>query len=330
MIYFCCGIGLTFPLGIFPEILNGQQRIALVNTIFSISFIVNFVCLALAIHFHWGITVIMIFGLLSGIIPSGICAMYGFSHMPKVRIHPKFFSVAMIRETTQFSFFAYLITVSNILLSKTDQLVISSVLTVAAIAIYQAGAKISEMFGTFAQQLPSIFSPTAAHLHAKGDKVFLRALLINGTRLSVMLATPGYLICAFYMEPLLRLLTGAKSANTETFWIGEVLVFWGYTTVMTQSVTKRVFMMCGHERRLTWLTIAEAVLNLGLSIGLILHFRNVLCVALGSLISTLLIGWTFLWPWAAREAQMSGWQLMRAVLVPIWRSEEHTSELQSL
>ncbi len=99
----------------------------------------------------------------------------------------------MIRETTQFSLFAYVITVSNMLLAKSDQLVIGTALTVSAIAIYQAGAKIAEMFGVFAQQLPSVFSPVAAHMHAKGDKDFLRSLLINGTRVAVMIATPAYL-----------------------------------------------------------------------------------------------------------------------------------------
>ena len=65
--------------------------------------------------------------------------------------------------------------------------------------------------------------------------------------------------------------------------------------------------------QLSALTVLEAALNLGLSIGLIVYYRNVLCVALGSLLSTLVVGWTFLWPWAAREAQMTGWQLARTV-----------------
>jgi hypothetical protein len=120
------------------------------------------------------------------------------------------------------------------------------------------------------------------------------------------------------MDGLLRLLTGMKTPNPETFWIGQVMLCWGYSIVITHSVTKRIFVMCGHERKLMWLTVTEAALNLGLSVVLIVAFRNVLCVALGSLISSLFIGWFYLWPWAAREASLSGWQLTRTVLVPIW------------
>jgi hypothetical protein len=77
-------------------------------------------------------------------------------------------------------------------------------------------------------------------------------------------------------------------------------------------------MMCGHERRLMFLGVGEALLNLGLSIGLVVYYQNVICVAIGSLVSTLVFGWVFLWPWAAREAQLSGWKLARMVLGPAW------------
>lgn len=318
LIIFFLGMGVTFPLGIFPEILIGQQKIATVNWIFAASSIANFVGLALAFHFHWDLMIILTFGLLSGILPCVACAILGLRSLPEVRIDPRLFSAEMIFETTRFSIFAYFITVSNIILTKTAQVVISSVLSVAAIAVYQAGAKLGEMFGTFAGQLPATFSPVAAHLHAKGDTEFLRRLLINGTRLSVMIATPAYLIGAFYMEGMLHVLTGTRHPDPETFWTGQVLLLWGYSSLITHGVTKRIFVMCGHERRLTLLTVAEATLNLALSIGLIMYFRNVLCVAIAALVATLIIGWCFLWPWAVREARVDGLALARVVLFPVW------------
>jgi O-antigen/teichoic acid export membrane protein len=191
-------------------------------------------------------------------------------------------------------------------------------MAVSAVANYQAGAKLAETFGAFTQQLPSTFSPVAAHLHAKGDKAFLKQLLINGTRFTLMIGTPLYCICAFYMEGFLSVLTGDQHLSRETFWIGQVLLFWCYMGLVTQSVSKRIFMMCGHERLLMKFSVGEAVLNLTLSLGLVLYFKNVLCVALGSLISTMVFGWFFIWPMAAREAEMSCWQLARTVLIPIW------------
>src|SRR5262249_1351582 len=156
------------------------------------------------------------------------------------------------------------------------------------------------MFASISQQLPDTLSPAAAHLHARGDRLVLQQLLVDGTRFTVMLSTPLYLVSAFSMTGLLRLLTG--EAHPTTFWVGQIRLFWSYTTVVTQSVSKRIYMMCGHERRLMVLGVGEALLNVVLSIGLVVYFRSVTGVALGSLISTLIFGWCFLWPWAAREA----------------------------
>ncbi|MGI8966773.1 MAG: lipopolysaccharide biosynthesis protein, partial [Limisphaerales bacterium] len=260
------------------------------------------------------VTIALLFGFLP-CVASAICALRG---LPQVRIWPQLFSWSMVRDTLRFSIFAYISSLSGVILAKTDQLVLGTALAVSAVTIYQVGAKIGEMFTAFAQQLPDTFSPAAAHLNATGDREFLRKLLINGTRFSVMIATPVYFIAAFFMEGILKIITGAKAPTLQTLHVAEVLLLWGYMCLVTQSVTRRIFMMCGHEKKLTLLTLAEALLNLGLSLGLVLYYKNVLCVALGSLIATLIFGWLFIWPWAAREAQISGWQLARIVLFPTW------------
>jgi hypothetical protein len=120
------------------------------------------------------------------------------------------------------------------------------------------------------------------------------------------------------LEYLLRLLTDEPAVARETYWIAQILLIWAYTMVVTQSVPKRIFMMCGHEKKLMFLGLGEALLNLGLSVALILYYRNILCVAVGSLISTFIFGCFYLWPWAAREAKVSGWALARTVVLPTW------------
>jgi O-antigen/teichoic acid export membrane protein len=318
MIVFFIGMGLGFPLGVFPEILSGQQRLWLANVLFCIGLVANFVLVALGLHLEWKLQTLFLVALSSGILPCLLSAFFALQKMPHVKIRPGLFSLGMVRETLRFSLYAYVNTVSNILQGKTDHLVISSALAVSAVAVYQAGAKIAEMFSLLVQQLPDTFSPAAAHFNAKKDKTYLRQLLVNGTRLSILIATPLYLVCAFYMDGLLVLLTGDTALHRETYWVGQVLLLWGYISLVTQSVGKRIFMMCGHERRLMRLSVAETALNLVLSVGLVLYFRNVLGVALGSLISGFIFGWFYMWPWAAREAGIGPWALARTVLGPAW------------
>ena len=72
-------------------------------------------------------------------------------------------------------------------------------------------------------------------------------------------------------------------------------------------------------------SVSEAALNLILSIGLTFWLRRtlgvewgILGVALGSLIPTLLFGWGVLWGWAAREAQITRWELFRRSVLCHW------------
>jgi O-antigen/teichoic acid export membrane protein len=315
---FLVGIGIAFPLGMFPEMLRGQQRICLANNLQLASYLASFTLMLLGVTHGWNLIWLFVFSLGGTLMGDFLCGVAAMRKMPKVYLSPSLFSREMIRETTRFSVYAYLNTLTTVILTRTDQIVISTCLALAAVAIYQAGAKVSEMFSGFALQIAETLSPAAAHFHARGDRAELRELLVKGTRFTVMVATPMYLGCAFFLPSILRLLTGSKLAGTETYWVGQILLLWIYNTVLTQSCTKRIFMMCGHEKRLMWLGLGEAAMNLALSVTLVLIFKNVVCVALGSLLATCFFGWFFIWPWAAREAGIGSWQLARAVLFPAW------------
>ncbi len=318
LVVFFVGIGIAFPMGIFPEILRGQQRIRLVNNLISAALVLRLGLIACAVWYKWSFMAVMFIALVFALIPDCLAALLALRWMPAVRLSPRLFSPALMRETMSFSIFAYLGTATNIVLGKTDQLVLGATLSISAVALYQAGAKIAEVFSQFTRQVQDTLSPAAAHLHAIGDRAALSDLLVNSMRWSVLIATPLYLLCAFYLDELLQLLTGDRLIARETYLVGQVLLLWFYTTILTHSVSKRIFMMCGHERRLLWLGLGEAIANLALSVTLVLIFRNVAAVAVGSLIPTLYFGWVHLWPWMAREAGMRGWQLFSRTVLPSW------------
>lgn len=320
LVVFFVGIGLAFPLGIFPEILRGQQRIRLANYIISGFLLLRLGLIALAVHGHWGFMAIMLIALSTSLLPDVVAMPLALRKMPEVKLSPRYFSRSIIGETAKFSVFAYLTTTTNLVLGKSDQMVLGATLSVGAIALYQAGAKVAEVFREFTKQMQDTISPAAAHLHANKDGEALRDLLITSTRWAVLIATPLYLLCAFYMAELLKLLTGDNALNSATILTGQVLLFWYFASIPTHSVFQRIYMMTGHERQLTRLGIIEAVANLALSIVLALAFHSVVGVAIGSLIPTLSIGWLYLWPWLARESRMTPWQLLRVTCFPAWKA----------
>jgi O-antigen/teichoic acid export membrane protein len=239
----------------------------------------------------------------TSILPNTVAAYFALRRLPGISLSPKWFEWRAVRAQMGFSITAYLITFSNMLMSKSDQLVISLTLGVAFVAIYQAGFKMGEMLGMFSVQLQQVLSPAAAAMHARGDESGLRNLLLRSSRLSFLLVTPAYLLSAVYLEPLIRLLTGMESVPRETWWIGQALLLAIYSSQITNSCSKRVLMMCGEEKKLLQISIAEAVANVVLSI--VLAYRmGVLGVAIGTMIPTMLVGWFWVVPVTIRRLKL--------------------------
>jgi O-antigen/teichoic acid export membrane protein len=325
LVLFFIGVGLNFPFGIFPEVLKGQQQIVWSNYIIILFRILNVSLLWGALHYGMGLLWVLGFALFCTIAPDILSAFLALRWMPKVRISPRHFQKSMMTETLSFSLITYVITMTNLLLAKSDQFVLSVTLPVAILVLYQAAAKVAEIYQMFTKQLQETLSPAAAHLHAKGEAHALKDLLTQATRISVMVGTPLYFLCAFFLRELVTLLTGDAVPARETIWAGQILLLWFYTSIITHSVSKRIFVVTGHHQRLLWLGIGEAGLNLGISVSLVLYLRAafgvevaILGVCVGSLVPSLIFGWSFLWPWMARETGLGYFRLINEVLLPVW------------
>jgi O-antigen/teichoic acid export membrane protein len=318
LVIFFGGVGLNFPFGIFPEILCGQQRIVLSNYILVVFRILNLLLLLAALHFGWGLLWIFVSALFCTTAPDMIAAIFAMRNMPKVKLRPAHFRWSMVKETLSFSMITYVITMTNLLLAKSDQFVLSVMLPVALIAVYQAGAKVAEIYQMFTRQLQDTLAPAAAHLHALGEKSAIQDMLKQMTRLSVMVGTPLYLLCTFYLRELICLLTGDSVADDRAVFAGQLLLAWYYVTTITHSVCKQIFVVIGHHKRLFWLGLGEAAMNVALSVFLVWKMQSIVGVCIGSLVPALFFGWFFLWPWTAREAGSSYFKMMGEVLFPVW------------
>ncbi|GAA5482018.1 lipopolysaccharide biosynthesis protein [Haloferula sargassicola] len=317
---FFVGLAFMFPLGLFPEILRGLQRIDIANWMGTLSTLLNFGFLWWGLTAHWSLPVLMGVSVASSALPNLIAAIFALRKLPKVSFSPRGFEWRSVRAQMGFSVAAYLITFSNMLMGKSDQLVLSLTIGVTYVAVYQAGFKMSEMLGLFSSQLQQVLSPAAASLHALGDKAGLRRLLLSSSRLVFLLVTPCYLLAAAYLEPLIRLLTGLEDVPRETWLVGQALLFATYSSQLTSGSSKRVLMMCGLERKLLAISLVDAGANLGLSI--VLAFKlGVLGVALGTMIPTTIIGWCWIVPLTVRQLEID-WKTylshhLQGTLVPL-------------
>ena len=282
---FFTAMALAFSLGIFPEMLRGLQRIDQANWVTIGSLLVNLILLTWGLLAGWAFPWIVFISVATTVAPHFVALFMAFQRIDGFSLHPKHFRFGAIQGVLSFSIVAYLITFTNLIMSRTDQAVISFSLGVGFIAVYQAGYKAADMFGLFSVQMQDALTPAAAQMNISNDHAGLRDLLVKSTQMTLFLTTPLYGICAVYLEPVIKVLTGLEAVDPSTFWVGQSLLLATYSSLITNSCAKRILMMCGWERELLKISLVDAGINLLASIILVRQF-GVLGVALGTMVPT--------------------------------------------
>lgn len=306
---FFTGMALNFPLQIFPEILKGKQRIVLNNLLGLAGVFVNLIGVILAVRFDIGFGGLMLVTMGSLLLPPLCAGVIAKRLCPQLRISPSLFCWRELRRTLSFSLIVYIIMVSYMLMTQTASLIAGMAISMAAVATLNPGTRVAAYFAMLLRQLAQVLQPVAARLYGQKNQGAVARLLLFGLRATVLLGLPLYLLLAFHMAPALRLLTGEESPSPEMLLCGQLLLLWTFSYTLTHTIFKQMGVMGGHERRLLWVGVVEALLNIALSLGLALSTGHVAGIALGTLLPSLLLGWGLLWGWAARECGLARRQL---------------------
>ena len=313
---FFAALAVNLPLALFHEMLRGLQRMDIVNWSVVAAQLLNLGLMTYGLLTGWPFAAIVLTSVATTVAPEIAALFFVRKLIPGLSLHPRNFHLPDVRGVLSFSIVAYLITFTNIVMVRSDQAVISFTIGVGFVALYQLGYKASEFFGHFSRQMQEALSPAAAHLHATGDTGAVRGLLVQSSRITILVTTPLYALCAAYLDPVIRILSGLKQVDATTFWVGEALLLATYTTLITSSCSKRIMVMCGWERRLLKVSLAEAGLNLVFSLLLVRPF-GILGVAVGTLVPAVLIGWCWTLPLTAKFAEIGYGTLLREFFAPV-------------
>ena len=313
--YFFIGMAIIFPTGIFTEVLRGMHRFDWVNGAIVFSSLLNFFALWYALENGLDLSLLMVISLATTLLPNLIGAALAFRNLPGLSLSMRHFSWSALKPQIGFSISAYLITCSNIVVGKSDQIVVGLLVGVGGVAIYQAGYKIAEMFNMFVIQIQEALSPLAAAMNASNDRAGFQDVYIKAQRLTLIVSTSLCALCIGYLDSLILVLTGMETVPQEVRNIGLALLLAFLSSQITNSVSKRMLMMSGKERPLLIISVSDAVLNIIISVVLAWKF-GIVGVALGTLIPTLILGWLWVLPLTFSSLNLRPLDWMKKACIP--------------
>ncbi len=309
LLIFGCGIALTFPTGVLPEILVGLKQIYLRNYVLLIGGLVEVVGTYVVLH-TGGLLLpltVMVIGL--NLSANMVMLVMIKRRLPGLRLRPTFHR-KIVRELADFSAFIYLHDIGSLVIAKTDRLVLSIISGLDAVGVYQIGTRLPDNFVSVTAQYRDNVAPLTADLLKRGQKEELCRTLIKGLRFTVWLAAGGAGVILVLTPEMLEFLFGARGADARM--VCRLMVISAFFSVAMRDFAQRIMMMSGRHRLRCVLCWCEAAVNLVLSIYLTLKI-GLIGVVIGTLVPNAVISLFVILPYYSHFIKVSLGRFLREV-----------------
>lgn len=273
-------VAIGFPLGVFGGVLEGLQRFYVLNWTNVASTLVRAALILFFLSRGYGLLTVIFITVTLPLIASIIRGAIALHILP-VRLSWHSIDRSTFREMAHYSSATFITIVAGRLRFNTDEIVIGTMLSAAAVTYFNIGARIVDYAGEVVTGLAQVFVPMSSQSDAHGDMVRLRKIFVAGNR-----------SCAFIIFPICAVLILLGKSVIEV-WVGQRYIATSYpvlvlmiipsTLFFAQAASARILFGMGKHRTLAFVNLSEGIANLVLSIVLIRPF-GILGDALGTAI----------------------------------------------
>jgi len=259
-------VALGFPLGVFGGILEGLQKFYVLNWTNVVSTLLRAALIVTFLRRGYGLLTVALITIalpLVGSLVRGTVAR----HLLPVPLGFRYIDRATFRQIANYSSTTFMIIVAGQLKFKTDELVIGTFLSTAAITHFNIGARIVDYAREVVTSLAQIFVPMSSQSDAVGDRNRLRKIFVAGNR-----------ACAFTILPICAILVILGKSVIEV-WVGSryvaqsypvlVIMILPFTLMLIQGASGRILFGMSKHGTLAIVALVEGIANLILSILLV-------------------------------------------------------------
>jgi O-antigen/teichoic acid export membrane protein len=296
---------------VFGAVINGFQRYDLNNIVGTVSSVLTAVVNVAVLAAGFGLVELVAATTLVRLVTYLVYRANAYLVFPQLRIGIGAFRVARLREVTSFSVYMLAIDWANKVNYSVDALVIGAFLTTNAVAIWTVGQRLAEVTQRLTNQLNDVLFPTVVDSDSSARMDRLRAILVQGTRLSLATVVPIGGSMILMGGSLVRAWVGPDFAGAEL--VVQLLAL--SVIVRVGNATATTVLKGAGEHRLVALTnVVAAIVNLGLSVLLVKAF-GLSGVALGTLVPIVMASTLVLFPAGCRRVELP---LRRAIAEAVW------------
>ncbi len=288
------GMSLAFTLsfGVFGGVLVALHRFALVSGVTAIQTVLRAGGVVWLLKSGHGILGLAIWELTVALVANATLAVLCFRIYPELRISFGRPDAAILRQFVSYSAYVFLIQSAIQIIYYTDNIVVGAFISASAVTFYAIGGSLLEYLRQVVSSVTTIFMPLASSFEARGEQDQLRRLLIQGTRASIVIASPIAVALFFRGHTFIQLWMGGQYAQISGRVL-QILLLAQVFSIANFTAGNIAFGLAKH-RPFALSVLGESICNLGLSIFLVKQI-GINGVAWGTVIPNLVVQLLF-WP----------------------------------
>jgi O-antigen/teichoic acid export membrane protein len=273
-------IALGYPMTVFGAVVNARQGFVRNNTIAIALVLLNAIATYVVLEMGGGLIALVSWTTALNATGYIAYAWSAWTVFPELQIRPRHFSRADWRDVTAYSTYVFIIGLGSQISFNLDNLVVGAYFGTAAVAVYGVAVRLSEYQRRVCDQFSSMLFPVIVRLDAQRNNAALQTALVNGARVSMLLAG-GVTTCLIgFARPLLVHWMGAGfEGSVAPFYVLAVVG----VLMVSHASQASVLMATGSHRIVACVWIVEGVANLALSLALVKPLGTV-GVAIGTLV----------------------------------------------
>ena len=280
---------VVFPLGVFPEILVGLQKLYLRNYIIVVSKVVELAGVIIIFALGEGLFKLLLLVML--IMGGAQFAMLisVWKAIPGFRICLAF-DKEVFKGIFRFSTAVYIISIGRMVWERGMLLLISIFCGLVPVGIFQLGSRVPFLFQQIALPYVENLSPISALLHSRNRTMHLAQILQRSIRWVNFFAAGATVMVMIYAPRIILLLFNVE--NDEAAFICRLMVLFVYFLLVYRIIPEKFLTMAEEHKFLAKVQSFESIFFIVISLAGLLIRPHVLIVV-GAMIVTKGIGTVF-------------------------------------
>ena len=292
---------IVFPLGVFPEILVGLQKLYLRNYVIIISKIVELAGVILIFVLDQGLFKLLTFVMLVMGATQLVMMLCVFRSIPKFRIRFAFDKEAF-KGIFHFSASVYLISIGRMVWERGMFLLISIFCGLASVGIFQLGSRIPMLIQQISMPYVENLSPISALLHSRNRNSHLAQILLRSIRWVNFFAAGITVMVMIYAPRIILFLFNVESAEAD--FICRLMVLFVYFLLVMRMIPEKFLTMAEEHSFLAKVQCLESAFFIVGSIGGLMIKSHVLVVVFAMIATKLAGTLCFIIPHLLRKSQI--------------------------